>query len=88
MGSSDNSIIRFRELVRLREVVNWLISTRLVFSLIGQHTAIVELAVPVLFFGLRSRFACCDVPVSWHHMTGAAELAGFAALWLFLIHFF
>lgn len=46
MGSSDNSIVGFRELIRLREVVNSLISALLAFFLIGQRTAIVELAVP------------------------------------------
>lgn len=62
MGSSDNSIVGFRELIRLREVVNSLVSTLLALFLIDQRAAIVELdflSVPVLFrFALRSRFAC------------------------------
>lgn len=57
MGSSDNSIVGFRELIRLREVVNSLISTLLAFPLIGQRTAIVKLAVPCFIYLRSSLFA-------------------------------
>lgn len=62
MGSSDNSIVGFRELIRLREVVNSLISTLLAFPLIGQRTAIVKLAVPC-FICLRSSLFAPVLPI-------------------------
>lgn len=88
MGSSDNSIFGFRELIRLREVLNSLISTLLALFLIDQRAAIVELdflPVPILFpFVFRTRLACLRragvCVLALHHMTRAAGLAGSALL--------